>query len=144
MVRRYERSDRDAVLAVWESSAALAYPSWTPAMFEREWRDIAEQYLPVADTCVFERDGVVLGFISLLGNEVGGLFVAPPYQGQGVGRALMDWACASRDSLELDVLETNAAGRAFYVAYGFRVIATRTDEATGLQVLRLRLSDPAR
>ena len=139
MIRAYDPGDREALLAVWAASAALAYPSWTPAMFERERGDIAEKFLPVAETYVFERDGAVVGFISLLENEVGGIFVAPPCQGQGIGRALMDWARGCRDHLELDVFEANRLGRAFYAAYGFAVVGKRVDEATGQRVLRLRL-----
>jgi putative acetyltransferase len=139
MIRRYDSRDRDAVLAVWAESAATAYPFWTAAMFEQERRNIAEKYLPVAETYVFETAGEVLGFISLLGYEVGGLFVAPRCHGQGIGRALMDWARGSRDQLELDVFEANEIGRTFYAAYGFGVVGERLDEVTGQRVLRLRL-----
>ncbi len=144
MIRQYEPGDRDALLAVWAESAALAYPFWTPAMFERERREIAETFLPVAETYVFERCGAVVGFISLLGNEVGGIFVAPQYHGQGIGTALMDRARGSRDRLELDVFEANRIGRAFYAAYGFGVVGERVDEVTGQRVLRLRLPPDTR
>jgi putative acetyltransferase len=144
VIRQYDPGDCDALLAVWAASAAVAHPFWTPAMFERERRDIAEKFLPVAETYVFERGGAVVGFISLLGNEVGGIFVAPEYHGRGIGRALMDWACGSRDHLELDVFEANEIGRAFYAAYGFGVVGERVDEATGQQVLRLRLPSTTR
>ena len=139
MIRQYDSRDRDALLAVWAESAAVAYPFWTAAMFEQERKDIAEKYLPVAETYVFESAGEVVGFISLLGNEVGGIFVTPRCHGQGIGRALMDWARGSRDHLQLDVFEANEIGRAFYAAYGFGVVGERLDEATGERVLRLRL-----
>ncbi|HWB41670.1 MAG TPA: GNAT family N-acetyltransferase [Gemmatimonadales bacterium] len=139
MIREYDPRDRDALLGVWAQSAAVAHPFWTSAMFEQERRDIAEQFLPVAETYVFERAGEVVGFISLLGTEVGGIFVTPRYHGQGIGRALMDWARGSRDHLELDVFEANSIGRAFYAAYGFGIVGARRDATTGQTVLRLRL-----
>lgn len=105
-------------------------------MLEQERRAIAEKFLPVAESYVFERSGAVVGFISLLGNEVGGIFLAPQHQGQGIGRALMDVARDSRGHLELDVFETNQIGRAFYAAYGFVVVGERMDEATGQRVLQ--------
>lgn len=144
MIRQYDPRDRDALLAIWAESAVLAYPFWTPAMFEQERRDIVEKFLPVAETYVFERAGKVVGFISLLGNEVGGIFVAPQYHGQGIGRALMDWARSSRDHLELDVFEVNEIGRAFYALYGFAIVGARVDEVTGQRVLRLRLPSRTR
>lgn len=127
------------MLAVWAESAAVAYPFWTAAMFEQERRDIAEKFLPVAETYVFERSGIVVGFISLLGSEVGGIFVAPQHQGQGIGRALLDEARGRYGRLELDVFEGNRIGRAFYAAYGFAVVGERVDEAAGQRVLHLRL-----
>jgi putative acetyltransferase len=139
MIREYDSGDRDAVLAVWAESAAVAHPFWTPAMFEEERKNIGEQFLPVVETYVFERDGAIVGFISLLDTEVGGIFVAPRYHGQGIGRALMDRARDSRSHLELDVFEANAIGRAFYAAYGFGVVGERLDDRTGHRVLRLRL-----
>lgn len=139
MIRPYDPADREALLAVWSESAAVAHPFWTPAKFEQERRDIAEQFLPVAETYVCERDGTVIGFISLLGNEVGGIFVAPQWHGQGIGSALMDRARDSREHLELDVFEANEVGRAFYARYGFDVVGARVDEPTGQRVLRLRL-----
>lgn len=139
MIREYDVKDRDALLAVWADSAAIAYPFWTAAMFEQEQRDIRDKFLPLAETYVFERAGEVVGFISLLGSEVGGIFVAPRCQGQGIGRALMDWARKSRDHLELDVFEANQNARAFYSLYGFEVVETRLDEATGERVLRMQL-----
>lgn len=143
MIRAYDPGDRDALLDVWEKSATVAHPFWTPDMLARERRDIAEKFLPVAETYVFEEAGAIVGFISMMGNEVGGIFVAPECQGRGIGRALMDVARTSRTALELDVFEDNAIGRAFYDAYGFTTVGSRLDEATGRRVLRLRLpSDP--
>jgi len=144
MIRQYVPRDRDALLDVWAESVTIAHPFWATATVEQERRDIAETFLPVAETYVFERSGEVVGFISLLGNEVGGIFVSPRYQGQGIGRALMDWARQSRDHLELDVFELNAIGRAFYAAYGFDLVGRRRDDATGQQILRLRLPSKVR
>lgn len=144
MIRPYDSDDRDGLLAAWAASAAVAYPFWTSARFERERKDIAEKFLPIAETHVFERDGSIVGFISLLDNEIGGIFVTPRYQRHGIGRALMDLARSSRDHLELEVFEANELGRAFYAAYGFGVVGERMDEETGQRVLRLRLSSDMR
>lgn len=139
MIRRYQTEDLDQLLDVWHDSARLAYPFWTARDFAEERKAIAEQHLPVSETHVFEREGRVVGFIAMMGNEVGGIFVAPDCHGQGVGRALMDHVRASRDYLVLDVFEENAVGRRFYDAYGFNLEERRTDRETGRVVLRLRL-----
>ena len=145
MIRPYESGDRDAVLAVWTESVAVAHPFWAPERVERERRDIVERFLPVAETYVFEHEGTVVGFLSLLGDEVGGLFVTPRCHRQGIGRALMDRARESRGHLELDVFEANTVGLAFYTAYGFDVVEDRLENGTDRRVLRMRLpAEPRR
>ena len=139
MIRKYGAEDLAELLDVWYEAAQLAHPFWTHDFFEQERRNISQEFLPVAETWVFESEGLVVGFIALLGNEVGGIFVAPTQHGQGIGRALMDHARASRDHLELEVFEANEIGRAFYDAYGFAVVGEQLDEKTGLRLLRLRL-----
>jgi putative acetyltransferase len=139
VIRKYDPADLHELLDVWYDAAKIAHPFWTRDVFEQERRDITREFLPVAETWVFEREGQVVGFIAMLDKEVGGIFVAPTQQGQGIGRALMDHARASRDYLELDVFEANEVGRTFYDAYGFAVVAEQLDEKTGLRVLRLRL-----
>lgn len=139
VIRPYTPEDREAVLEVWDESVPVAHPFWAPEVITRERQAIADRFLPRAETYVWERAGTIVGFVSLLGTEVGGLFVRPRCHRQGIGRALMDAARASREHLELEVFEANPIGRAFYQRYGFRVIGVHQDETTGLRVLRLRL-----
>jgi putative acetyltransferase len=139
VIREYAPEDKDAVLDVWYESAQVAYPFWEPQTFDQERQAIAEQHLPHATTYVYERAGTVVGFVSLLGTEVGGLFVTPLCHRKGIGRALMDHARATRDHLEVEVFHSNVIARAFYDRYGFRVIGERVDEAMGIHVLRLEL-----
>jgi len=139
VIRKYDTDDLAELLDVWYSACRIAHPFWTADVFERERGDISEKFLPISETWVSEREGRVVGFISLLGNEIGGIFVAPTEQRQGIGRALIDHVRSSREHLELDVFAANEIGTAFYDAYGFAVVGERLDEETGLGVLRLRL-----
>lgn len=142
-MRPYIDDDRDAVLDVWYRASARAHSFLPEDFFDAERRQIAEDWLPTAETTVYELEGSVVGFLSLVGNEVGGLFVDPEHQGRGIGRTLMDGARDSRPFLELDVFEANAAARGFYEAYGFVYVDRHTNEATGHNELRLRLDRPA-
>ena len=141
MMRAYDEKDLNELLEVWYSASQVAHPFLDEAFFEQERHDIAALYLPKAETWVYEVDGAVVGFISLIGNEVGGIFVDPQYHGQGIGRALMDKAQSIRDVLELDVFEPNHVGRSFYETYGFRRVDVTVHEETGFRQLRLRLND---
>jgi putative acetyltransferase len=139
MIREYDEKDLNQLLDVWFSASQIAHPFLDEAFFERERRNIADLYLPKTETWVYEVDGVVVGFIALNGNEVGGLFVDSKFHRQGIGRALMDKARNTRDVLELDVFKANLVGRKFYERYGFIQVAEHLHEETGFIQLRLNL-----
>ena len=138
VIRPYADDDLDGVLDVWYLASLEAHSFLSDEFFDVERRAISEQFLPASETSVFEIDGRVVGFVSVLGNEVGGIFVAPTHQNAGVGRALMDHVAAARRYLELDVFGANTIGRRFYDAYGFRPVAEGRDDTTGLRIVRLR------
>lgn len=139
MIRKYNAEDLAELLDVWYDASQIAHPFLTRDFLDQERRNVIQKYLPIAETWVFEEEGQVVGFIALIGNEVGGIFVTPRRHGQGIGRALMDHARASRSHLDVEVFEANEIGRAFYHAYGFKVIRPVVHEETGEPVLRLRL-----
>ena len=142
MIRRYTAADLDQVLDAWYAASLDAHPFLDDAFFDAERELIADEFLPASETWVYESDGLVVGFVSLLGNEVGGIFVAPAHQNAGMGRALLDHAATSRPHLELEVFEANAIGRRFYDAYGFRAVTDGLHDATGHPVVRLRFDCP--
>jgi putative acetyltransferase len=139
VIRPYDDGDLEGLLDVWYRASRIAHAFLPEEFLARERREIAERWLPAAETIVSVDGERVVGFLSLVGNDVGAIFVDPERQGEGIGRALMDRARASRPFLELDVFERNAIGRRFYDAYGFRVIGRGDDEATGQRLVRLRL-----
>ncbi len=139
MIRKYNAEDLAELLDVWYDASQIGHPFLSRDFLDQERRTVIQEYLPNAETWVFEEEGQVVGFIALIGNEVGGIFVTPRRHGQGIGRALMDHARASRNHLDVEVFEANEIGRAFYHPYGFKVIRPVVHEETGEPVLRLRL-----
>ena len=101
---------------------------------------MAEVYMPNTDTWVIEVEGSVAGFIALMGNEVGALFLQPKYHGRGAGKALMDKAQELHGDLEVEVFKQNSIGRKFYSQYGFEYLEEKLHEPTGQQVLRLKFT----
>jgi putative acetyltransferase len=139
MIREYRTDDLSALLAIWANASAVGHPFLSAEFLASERQNIANLYLPVAETWVWEADGRVAGFISLVGNEIGGLFVDPLLHGRGIGRALVEHARALRAELEVEVFQDNVRGRAFYEACGFKKLMERFHVETGLVVMRLRL-----
>ncbi len=139
MIRKYKKEDLEELLDAWYSASKIAHDFLDEDFFSAEREQIASVYLPVSETWVFEREGKVVGFISLLGNEVGGLFVAAEYQRQGIGRKLLDFVRPETGQLVLDVFEENQIGRRFYEKYGFVKVGETFDEEIGRNQIRMAL-----
>ncbi len=140
VIRSYQPADCDDVLRVWTHASAVAHPFLSEEFLELERHNIPHVYLPNADTWVWVVDGRVVGFISLLGNEVGAIFVEPEFHRSGIGQALMAHARALRGVLEVEVFERNLQGRAFYAKLGFEFMHKKVHDQTGFDVIRLRLA----
>lgn len=82
---------------------------------------------------VAERDGVVVGFIGLRGDELTHINVDPAAQSQGLGGALLDHAMRLRpERLELWVFQKNHGARRLYERRGFRLVQL-TDGAGNME-----------
>ena len=138
-IRKYNDEDLSELLDVWYDASLIAHPFLSAEFLADERINIEATYIPMAETWVYEVDDRVIGFLSLIGDEVGAIFVDPAHQGQGIGRQLMDHAKSLREQLEVDVFKANELGRHFYRAYGFTFIREHVHEQTGQPVLRLRL-----
>ena len=137
-IRQYKTSDLEAVLSSWEAATRLAHPFMTDDFLAQERKNVGEIYMPNTDTWVAELDGNVVGFVALMGNEIGAIFLLPNYHGKGIGKALMDKANELHSSLEVEVFKANAIGRKFYSRYGFEFLDEKHHEPTGQPLLRLR------
>lgn len=139
-IRHYENTDLEAVLFSWEASTRLAHPFMTDEFIDQERINIAEIYMPNTDTWVIEINNEVKGFIALMGNEVGAIFLQPQFHGKGAGKALMNKAQDLHGDLEVEVFKENSIGRKFYANYGFEKMEEKLHEPTGQQVLRLKIT----
>lgn len=137
-IRQYQATDLDAVLDSWDESTRLAHRFMTDDFIAQERCNIAEIYLPNTDTWVADVNGSVVGFIALMGNEVGALFLHSNFHGKRIGKALMDKARELHGNLVVEVFKENAIGREFYDKYGFEYLGESVHEKTRQPVLRLQ------
>ncbi len=138
IIRKYLDGDLNDVLSSWELASRVGHPFLTEEFLKQERYNIPNIFLPNSETWVIEQDGQVFGFIALLGNEVGAIFVKPQFHGSGAGKALMDKAQALHGDLEVEVFEKNVIGRRFYAKYGFEPLSKSVHEETGFKLLRLK------
>ena len=138
MIRKYQETDQDDVLSAWEEASKIAHPFLPKAFQDQVRHDIPTLYLPNADTWVVETENQVVGFIALIGNEVGAIFLQPKHQRGRLGKMMMDKARELHGNLEVEVFEKNIIGLNFYQKYGFQLLEKKIHEPTGEPVLRLK------
>ncbi|WMT89878.1 GNAT family N-acetyltransferase [Pelagibacterium sp. H642] len=131
-IRAYQAADLEALSAIWFEASMLAHPFIGEARLREQRVLIETVYLPKAENWVACTDDRPAGFISLLDNFIGGLFVSPNRQGLGIGRALVAHAKALKGELELEVYLDNPQACAFYHALGFEEVSRRTHDDQGL------------
>lgn len=137
LVRPMEPADCDEAAGVWwhsrHSASAYVPPSIHSAEDVRAWfRDIL---LPDAQTWLAVDGDRVVAVLTLDGDDLDQLYVAPEYAGQGVGSMLVDLAKDLRPGgLALWTFQSNLPAQAFYRSHGFTEVR-RTDGAANEEKL---------
>jgi len=139
-LRPYRDDDFETLAAAWRAASVVAHDFLTPDFLEAEVESIRDVYLPAAETWVAEVDGEPVGFLALLGQVIGGLFVHPNHWGSGVGQALVAKAVEQRGDLTIRLFAENQVGCRFFERAGFAVKGTETHKETGREVVRLELA----
>ncbi|RKR18749.1 putative acetyltransferase [Maribacter vaceletii] len=137
MIRKHNKEDLEQIMDVWNQSSSLAHPFLESSFQEEVRNDMKEIYIPGSDTWVYDEGNRILGFISMIGNEIGGLFVLPNNHSKGIGTKLVNYINNFHDHLEVEVFEKNIIGRSFYKKYGFKIISKFMHEPSNEKVVRL-------
>lgn len=131
MIRACRPSDMDTILNIWLSASIKAHDFIAAGFWQSKLDDMRNIYLPASETRVYEAEGSVAGFYSLYENTLAAIFVAPEWQGKGLGSVLLDDAKARRGSLQLTVYKANTPSIRFYEKHGFAALAEQLDEHSG-------------
>jgi putative acetyltransferase len=65
----------DAAVDAWYQATLIAHHFLDQAFIAAKTKNMREAYSPSPTTWVYEKDGKVAGFLGILDNEVGGIFV---------------------------------------------------------------------
>ncbi|WP_353143310.1 GNAT family N-acetyltransferase [Paracoccus sp. (in: a-proteobacteria)] len=118
-------TDIEKLSSIWFEASLKAHPFIGEPRLLEQRRLIERKYLPKAESWVACDGGEAIGFISLLGNFIGGIFIAPDRQGMGVGRKLIAHALDRKGELSLEVYTANEQAVRFYTSLGFREVSRR-------------------
>ena len=138
-IRSYQPADVDDVVEIWRAAAAIAHPFLKPEFVAKEAEQIRNIYVSLSKISIWQDETGSQGYIAMIENEIGGLFVRPEAQRRGIGMELVHYVASSHETLEVEVFERNPIGRAFYEKAGFSdLLQTYEHQETGEVVLRLR------
>lgn len=132
MIRTFEPRDMDRLLEIWLSASIKAHDFIDASFWQSNTESMRDVYIPASETFVIEDSSGVLGFYSLLDNQLAALFVDPAHQGNGFGKQLLDHAKCLRNELSLAVYKENTPSVGFYTSQGFKRVKEQIDEKTGL------------
>ncbi|MDV2657681.1 GNAT family N-acetyltransferase [Pseudomonas aeruginosa] len=139
-IRPFESADLEKLSEIWFSASSRVH-AFLGEQRLREQRVIVEDaYLPKSETWVAHHDHIPVGFIGLINTFIGGLFIDPAMQGNGVGRALITHALKLKGELQLDVYADNRSAHSFYQRLGFEEVARQAEDDNGLpfEIVRMR------
>ncbi len=139
MIRKYEKADLDTLLSIWRAASELAQPFLSKEFVARETEYLRTVYFPMARTWVAEDGGTPVGFITLIEDEIAGLFVHPDAHGRGIGRDLVDYVVGLKGTLRAEVFDRNTVGRRFYRRLGFMETGRYVHKASGELTIKLVL-----
>ncbi|MEQ3308507.1 N-acetyltransferase [Fusobacterium varium] len=131
MIRNLKNDDIDIVMELWKDSTIEAQNFIPDSYWLENYDNVKNNYLPNSDTYVYEEDGEIKGFVSLIENIfIGGLFIRVDSQREGIGSVILDFLKERNDKLQLTVYDKNERAMKFYLKSGFKVLNTEIDKKT--------------
>lgn len=131
-VEAVSRDDYQEIIEVWEASVRATHHFLSEEWIVEHKPLILNQYLDMVNlNCVKNTHGKLIAFLGTAGENVEMLFVRPDSFGQGVGKALMQFAIASQGATKVDVNEDNPQACRFYERIGFTVTSRSALDGQG-------------
>ena len=136
-IERLHPADLQAVMQIWLSGNLQAH-AFIPKAYWESNLPAVENQLPQSEVYTAKENDLVRGFIGLCDGHIEGLFVDETCRGQGIGKALLDFAKTKYPALTLWVYQKNTRAAAFYRREGFSLERAGTDASTGEPELQMR------
>ncbi len=134
--------DYPVLTKLWEASVRATHDFLTETHISTLRTQIQDVYMPQLPLWVATNEaGAALGFIGCHERRIEMLFVSPQSRGDGVGKALIQYAITELTVNEVDVNEQNPQAVGFYLHMGFESVGRSELDGEGnpFPLLHLRL-----
>ena len=129
MIRKLNEADIDKVMDIWMKSTIKAHDFISKEYWQNNYNTVKEVNIHKSETFVYKDVQGIKGFISVINNEfIGALFVDIDFQGNGIGKQLIDYAVSKYGKLQLAVYKENKKSVEFYINRGFKIIEEQIND----------------
>ena len=129
MIRRLTKDDLDRVVQIWLETNLKAHYFISEDYWKGNEQTVREM-LAESELYLYETDNdhEIQGFIGLVDDYIGGIFVQSEAQSKGIGKQLLDYVKQMKSKLTLSVYEKNSRAIEFYQRENFKIISEGMDE----------------
>ncbi|CAM2899200.1 N-acetyltransferase [Hathewaya histolytica] len=129
MIKKLENFEIEEVMDIWLKTNITAHNFIEEDYWVKNYNLVKDEYIPISTTFVYKEDNIIKGFISIIDNSfIGALFVLDDYQGQGIGKSLINHCKSLYPRLELAVYKDNTSSVNFYKKCSFNINVEHPNE----------------
>ncbi len=125
MIRKFENNDLPEVMKIWLNTNIEAH-SFIDSDYWVNNFEVVKSLIPQAEVYIYEKDGIIEGFIGVMDNYISGFFVNKAYRSVGVGTELLNKVKSRKECLSLSVYAKNKPAIQFYERAGFHIEIHKT------------------
>ncbi|NFA60176.1 N-acetyltransferase [Clostridium sporogenes] len=132
MIKRLEKIEIEEVMDIWLKTNIKTHSFIPKEYWIKNYNIVKEEYFPISKTFICKEENIIKGFISIIDSSfIGALFVLEEYQGQGIGKKLLNHCKSLYSNLELEVYIKNISSVNFYKYCGFTIKEEKKHEDSG-------------
>ena len=129
-IRESHKADVNYLVDIWYEASLDSHDFISPDYWRKQQGVMKEKYLPLSETYVISEGNGIVGFVSLVDDYLAALFIDVNVQGEGYGKALLNFVKDQRDFIQLTVYKKNQNAVDFYLKNHFSIKEQSIDQQT--------------